>query len=72
MRAEDLPRANNLPSAQNLKNILVKCAGTYKKVPLNMQKRCQGGFSKRANLTGKISSARRKQTFQSGIYVLAQ
>ena len=42
MRAEDLPRANDLPCAQrpikraNLKNMLVKRAGTYKKVPINI------------------------------------
>ena len=72
MCAEDLTRANNLPCMQrpikgaNLKNILVKCAGTYKKVPLHMQRRCKGGFSKHTNLTGKISSVHRKQTFQSG------
>ena len=64
VHAEDLPHANNLPLAQRPikrtkpENILVKRAGTYKKVPLHMRRRCEGGFSKRANLTGKISSAR--------------
>ena len=33
--------------------MLAKRSGTYKKVPLHMRRRCEGGCSKRANLTGK-------------------
>ena len=67
VRAQILYHARNgESSAQNLKSIFFKGEGTYKKVLLHMRRSCEGGFSKRANLTGKISSARRKQTFLSG------
>ena len=65
MRAEDLGAEWPIKRA-NLKNAFVKRSGTYKKVPLHMRRRCEGGLSKRANLAGKISSACRKQIFQSG------
>ena len=44
VRAEDLRARNGQSSAQNLKNILFKRSGTYKKVPLHMRRRCEGGF----------------------------
>ena len=42
--AEDLPRTNNLPCAQepikreNLKNLHFKLAGTFQKVPIHMRR----------------------------------
>ena len=70
-------RANTMRATANqarkdLKNILVKRAGSCKKVPSRMGRHCEGGFSQRANLTRKISSTRRKQTFQSGNDVCRQ
>ena len=66
VRAEDLPLANKpscpqrpIKRAEFEKVRLKKCHFIW-------GRQCGGGFSKRANLTGKISSARRKQTFQSG------
>ena len=66
VRPEDLPRARQLSCLQGaikraaLKNIL-------ENMSFLIRRECKGGFSKRANLTGKISSAPRKQTF---LYVI--
>ena len=54
---------NGQSSAQSLKKILVKRAGTYKKVLLHMRSPCEGGFSKRANLTGKNIFRTQKTNF---------
>ena len=65
MCAADPPRSRRLPCALRL----TKRAkfGTYAgKIQLCMWRRCEGGGLKRANLMGKLSSVRRKQTLQSG------
>ena len=72
LRAEDLPPANKFPYAQRpIKR--AKCEKYTCKARRFLQmyhyiwgSAAMGVFSKTANLTGKISSARREQTFQSG------
>ena len=44
---------NGQSSAKNLKNTLAKRAVTYKKVLLHVRRQSEGGFSKRASLTGR-------------------
>ena len=58
VRAEDLPRASKLPCAQNLKNIL-------ENIPIHMGGDARTGSPCAQIFGGKISSARRKQTFKS-------
>ena len=47
----------------NLKTTLVKRAGTYKKVLLHMRRPCEGGFPKRANMTGRNIFCAQKTNF---------
>ena len=54
---------NGQSSAQSLKNALAKRAGTYKKVLLHVRRTCEGGFSKRANLTGRKIFRSQKTNF---------
>ena len=69
VRAEDLQRANNLPCAQ--RPIKRAKFGKYtcqafrhlQKVPLHMRRRCEGGFSKHANLRGKSIFGAQKTNF---------